>query len=232
MTSIMRRTVRGTAATLGALAIVAGAAACGGLPGGDEETDDSTTVEEGSSEDGPDSEDDASEADGTAAEEGEGAAEEGAEAAEEAESAAEDEGEDVAEDASDADGDTSAEEGQDAEAGSLSEDDLTAVGDRFYEFLEAAAQADGDAACALVMNPATDAPLGDAERGACAQGFEERAEAQGIDPAIFDVIDRSMIEGVDNGDGTAGITMLGEDGGFTFVEADDGQWYIDGNDFL
>ena len=228
MTSIMRRTVRGTAATLGALAIVAGAAACGGLPGGDEEKDDSTTVEEGSSEDGPDSEDDASEADGTAAEEGEGAAEEGAEAAEEAESAAEDEGED----ASDADGDTSAEEGQDAEAGSLSEDDLTAVGDRFYEFLEAAAQADGDAACALVMNPATDAPLGDAERGACAQGFEERAEEQGVDPAIFDVIDRSMIEGVDNGDGTAGITMLGEDGGFTFVEADDGQWYIDGNDFL
>lgn len=228
MTSIMRRTVRGTAATLGALAIVAGAAACGGLTGGDEEKDDSTTVEEGSSEDGPDSEDDASEADGTAAEEGEGAAEEGAEAAEEAESAAEDEGED----ASDADGDTSAEEGQDAEAGSLSEDDLTAVGDRFYKFLEAAAQADGDAACALVMNPATDAPLGDAERGACAQGFEERAEAQDIDPAIFDVIDRSMIEGVDNGDGTAGITMLGEDGGFTFVEADDGQWYIDGNDFL
>lgn len=228
MTSIMRRTVRGTAATLGALAIVAGAAACGGLTGGDEETDDSTTVEEGSSEDGPDSEDDASEADGTAAEEGEGAAEEGAEAAEEAESAAEEE----AEDASDADGDTSAEEGQDAEAGSLSEDDLTAVGDRFYEFLEAAAQADGDAACALVMNPATDAPLGDAERGACAQGFEERAEEQGVDPAIFDVIDRSMIEGVDNGDGTAGITMLGKDGGFTFVEADDGQWYIDGNDFL
>lgn len=228
MTSIMRRTVRGTAATLGALAIVAGAAACGGLPGGDEEKDDSTTVEEGSSEDGPDSEDDASEADGTAAEEGEGAAEEGAEAAEEAESAAEEE----AEDASDADGDTSAEEGEDAEAGSLSEDDLTAVGDRFYEFLEAAAQADGDAACALVMNPATDAPLGDAERGACAQGFEERAEEQGVDPAIFDVIDRSMIEGVDNGDGTAGITMLGKDGGFTFVEADDGQWYIDGNDFL
>ena len=228
MTSIMRRTVRGTAATLGALAIVAGAAACGGLTGGDEEKDDSTTVEEGSSEDGPDSEDDASEADGTAAEEGEGAAEEGAEAAEEAESAAEDEGED----ASDADGDTSAEEGEDAEAGSLSEDDLTAVGDRFYEFLEAAAQADGDAACALVMNPATDAPLGDAERGACAQGFEERAEEQGVDPAIFDVIDRSMIEGVDNGDGTAGITMLGKDGGFTFVEADDGQWYIDGNDFL
>ena len=228
MTSIMRRTVRGTAATLGALAIVAGAAACGGLTGGDEETGDSTTVEEGSSEDGPDSEDDASEADGTAAEEGEGAAEEGAEAAEEAESAAEEE----AEDASDADGDTSAEEGEDAEAGSLSEDDLTAVGDRFYEFLEAAAQADGDAACALVMNPATDAPLGDAERGACAQGFEERAEEQGVDPAIFDVIDRSMIEGVDNGDGTAGITMLGKDGGFTFVEADDGQWYIDGNDFL
>ena len=228
MTSIMRRTVRGTAATLGALAIVAGAAACGGLTGGDEETDDSTTVEEGSSEDGPDSEDDASEADGTAAEEGEGAAEEGAEAAEEAESAAEEE----AEDASDADGDTSAEEGEDAEAGSLSEDDLTAVGDRFYEFLDAAAQADGDAACALVMNPATDAPLGDAERGACAQGFEERAEEQGVDPAIFDVIDRSMIEGVDNGDGTAGITMLGKDGGFTFVEADDGQWYIDGNDFL
>lgn len=228
MTSIMRRTVRGTAATLGALAIVAGAAACGGLTGGDEEKDDSTTVEEGSSEDGPDSEDDASEADGTAAEEGEGAAEEGAEAAEEAESAAEEE----AEDASDADGDTSAEEGEDAEAGSLSEDDLTAVGDRFYEFLEAAAQADGDAACALVMNPATDAPLGDAERGACAQGFEERAEEQGVDPAIFDVIDRSMIEGVDNGDGTAGITMFGEDGGFTFVEADDGQWYIDGNDFL
>ncbi|MGO1505890.1 MAG: hypothetical protein ACTH0H_08340, partial [Brachybacterium sp.] len=45
MTSIMRRTVRGAAAGLGALAIVAGTAACGGLLGGDAE-EDSPSVEE------------------------------------------------------------------------------------------------------------------------------------------------------------------------------------------
>ncbi|MDN5599142.1 MAG: hypothetical protein L0G52_01240 [Brachybacterium sp.] len=60
MTSSMRRTVRGAAAGMGALAIIAGTAACGDLlGGGDEEGDGGTGTEEtqeegGESEEGAD----------------------------------------------------------------------------------------------------------------------------------------------------------------------------------
>ncbi|AXK45173.1 hypothetical protein [Brachybacterium saurashtrense] len=215
MTAIMRRTVRASAATLGALAIVTGTAACGGLLGGNEDGDGGTTTEEESPSDAEeDADDDMAEQDaGT----GDGAASED-------EGSSDDEGMD--EDASDGDSD-------DAASGeALSEDDLTAVGDRFYEFLEAAANADGEAACGLVSHPTTGEPLSGPELAGCIEGFESEAGEQPIDPSMMDAIDRSMIEGVDNGDGTAGIELLGEDGGVVFVQGEDGQWYIDGSQYL
>lgn len=119
MTSIMRRTVRGTAAGLGALAIVAGTAACGGLLEGDDGGD------------GP-----AAEQEDPAEGEGEDGADEEADPAEtqqdEAEAEADADG--TGETGDDSEGDSA--EGDDA-AAELTEDDLTAAGDRFYAFLEA-----------------------------------------------------------------------------------------------
>ncbi len=197
MTSIMRRTVRGTAAGLGALAIIAGAAACGG---GETETTDPAVSEEKPAEDA-----------GEPADEADPVEEDGGEAST-------DEGE----------GDAAASEGDAAAGEPLSEEDLTAAGDRFFEFLQAAAGADGETACSLITNPLTDQPLEGKDRDECVTSFTETAGEAGVDPATADMMERSMIEAVDNGDGTAGITLLGTDAGLSVLKADDGQWYVDG----
>lgn len=227
MTSIMRRTVRGTAAGLGALAIVAGTAACGGLidevtggDGGDDPTvEEQDPADEGTDEDaeGADTESDDS-----------GATEDGTDT-EDADDAADDAGD--AED-SDESEDTADDAGDSASGDALSEDDLSAVADRYYEFLQATVEGDGKAGCGLLMNPYTDAPLEGSALEACAEGFSGAAEEEGMDESLLDIIDPSMIEGVDNGDGTAGVTMMGQDGGVVFVKGDDGKWYIDGSDFV
>lgn len=227
MTSIMRRTVRGTAAGLGALAIVAGTAACGGLidevtggDGGDDPTvEEQDPADEGTDEDaeGADTESDDS-----------GATEDGTDT-EDADDAADDAGD--AED-SDESEDTADDAGDSASGDALSEDDLSAVADRYYEFLQATVEGDGKAGCGLLMNPYTDAPLEGSALEACAEGFSSAAEEEGMDESLLDIIDPSMIEGVDNGDGTAGVTMMGQDGGVVFVQGEDGKWYIDGSDFV
>ena len=227
MTSIMRRTVRGTAAGLGALAIVAGTAACGGLidevtggDGGDDPTvEEQDPADEGTDEDaeGADTESDDS-----------GATEDGTDT-EDADDAADDAGD--AEDSEDA-GDAEDTGDESASGGELSEEDLSAVSDRYYEFLQAAVEGDGEAGCGLLLNPYTDAPLEGSALEACAEGFSGAAEEEGMDESLLDIIDPSMIEGVDNGDGTAGVTMMGQDGGVVFVQGEDGKWYIDGSDFV
>ena len=118
MTSIMRRTVRGAAAGLGALAIVAGTAACGGLLGGDAE-EDSPSVEEQD----------------PAQDEGDDGADEEADPGEDTEAG------DDAETGDDADNDDA------GGAETLGEEDLTKAGDRFYAFFEAIGNEDPEAAC-------------------------------------------------------------------------------------
>src|SRR5699024_1033230 len=169
--SIMRRTVRGTAAGLGALAIVAGTAACGGILGGEDEAGAGTeeTQQEGGSS-GTEGED-------TGAEEDAGESSDSADTEESADSETSEDAEtsEGAEDAAD-DAAGASEEAGDGAAEALSEDDLTAVGDTYYEFLEAAAASDGEAACSLITNPDTDEPLKSGEVKLCAEGFEGGAE--------------------------------------------------------
>ncbi|HEX7349733.1 hypothetical protein [Brachybacterium sp.] len=230
MTSIMRRTVRGAAAGAGALAIIAGTAACGGLLGGGDVSDegDDPAVEEteedpdaGAEGDSEASEDDSESQEGT--ETGEGSeAEEGSET---------EEGDDAAGD--DAEESDASEGGEDAASGEpLSEEDLEAAAERYYEFLEAAATTDGEAACGMIAHPATGNPLEGKDLSDCAGGFESKAGEVGLDPSLLDAIDPSMIEGVDNGDGTAGASLMGSDAGVTFIKGDDGAWYIDGSDYI
>jgi hypothetical protein len=144
---------------------------------------------------------------------------------------AEDEG---AEDAGDEAGDSGDDaEGDDAASGdgeALSEEDLTAAGDQYFAFMQAGVSGEAETACSLMTDPTTGEPMSGAVLEGCTSGFEEKAGSEGIelDPAMADMLDRSMIEATDNGDGTAGITMMDSDAGVTMVKAGDGEWYIDG----
>ena len=216
MNAIMRKSVRGTTAGLGALAIIVGASACGtisDLAGGGDGGDDPAAEEP--------AEDEGAEGEGAEGAEGEGAEDEGAAAEEDG--AAEDAG------GESSDGGAADEETEGGEAGALSEEDLTAAGDQGLAFLKAAASGDGEGACAVVLDPTTGNGMSGSTLEACAAGFEGKAEEEGatFDPSAAEALDRSMIEATDNGDGTAGLTMMGTDAGVTMVKGEDGKWYVD-----
>ena len=221
MNSIMRKTVRGTASGLGALALIAGASACGAIgdltgggEGGDDPSAEQPAEDEGGESEGSEGED----AEGSESEDAEGSASEDAEGSESEGSASED-----AEGA----------EGDDAAGGSegepVSEEDLTAAGDRAFEFVKAAASGDAEGACALALDPTTGSGLTGSGAESCVAGYEESAKEEGtaLDPSIADALDRSMVETSDNGDGTAAVSLGGVDAGFAMVQGEDGKWYVD-----
>lgn len=218
MNSIMRRTVRGTATGLGALALIAGASACGAigdLTGGGEGGDDPSAEQPADEEDGGESE--GGEPEGA---ESEGSAED-AESSE-GDGASTDESEDAEGD--DAGGDTS--EGGDEAAGPISEEELTTAGDRFYAFFEAIGAQDPEGACRLVIDYDTGEPAEGDGLQTCVDSFDEEFGGD-FDPSAVDAIERSMIGAEDNGDGRASITMLDEPADMYMKKADDGQWYIE-----
>ncbi|MEJ6543005.1 hypothetical protein ACFU1Q_05825 [Brachybacterium paraconglomeratum] len=218
MNSIMRRTVRGTATGLGALALIAGASACGAigdLTGGGEGGDDPSAEQPADEEDGGESE--GGEPEGA---ESEGSAEDGESS--EGDGASTDESEDAEGD--DAGGDTS--EGGDEAAGPISEEELTTAGDRFYAFFEAIGAQDPEGACRLVIDYDTGEPAESDGLQTCVDSFDEEFGGD-FDPSAVDAIERSMIGAEDNGDGRASITMLDEPADMYMKKADDGQWYIE-----
>lgn len=218
MNSIMRRTVRGTATGLGALALIAGASACGAigdLTGGGEGGDDPSAEQPADEEDGGESE--GGEPEGA---ESEGSAEDGESS--EGDGASTDESEDAEGD--DAGGDTS--EGRDEAAGPISEEELTTAGDRFYAFFEAIGAQDPEGACRLVIDYDTGEPAESDGLQTCVDSFDEEFGGD-FDPSAVDAIERSMIGAEDNGDGRASITMLDEPADMYMKKADDGQWYIE-----
>ncbi|WP_010551636.1 hypothetical protein [Brachybacterium paraconglomeratum] len=218
MNSIMRKTVRGTATGLGALALIAGASACGAigdLTGGGEGGDDPSAEQPADEEEGGESE--GGEPEGA---ESEGSAEDGESS--EGDGASTDESEDAEGD--DAGGDTS--EGGDEAAGPISEEELTTAGDRFYAFFEAIGAQDPEGACRLVIDYDTGEPAESDGLQTCVDSFDEEFGGD-FDPSAVDAIERSMIGAEDNGDGRASITMLDEPADMYMKKADDGQWYIE-----
>ncbi|QNN81633.1 hypothetical protein H3H54_08730 [Brachybacterium sp. Z12] len=216
MTSIMRRTVRGAAAGLGALAIVAGTAACGGLLGGDAE-EDSPSVEE--QDPAQDEGDDGADEEADPAETEEGSAESDGAGTDDADAGEDTEAGDDAETGDDADND-------DAGGGeTLGEEDLTKAGDRFYAFFEAIGNEDPEAACSLVIDYETGEPTTGAGLEKCMASFEEEFGAD-FDPSMMDILQREMIEASDSGDGSAEISVMGESTEMSMQKADDGEWYI------
>lgn len=197
MTRSMRRTVRGMATGLGALALIVGTAACGGLGEGEEaaETGDQPAAEEPATQEEPAAEEPAAE---------EPAAEEAADSAE-----------------------TAAEEAEDAaaeEAAPVDEAGLTAAGDRFLEFITVLDDGDAEAACSFFIDPNTDEPVTGATLTVCGETLAPQMES--LEPGAMDVIDRSMVETVDNGDGSVSVSMAGTDFPYSMVEGSDGQWYL------
>lgn len=222
MTTIMRRTVRGAATGLGALAIVAGASSCGSLlGGGDEDGSEDPAGEEQPAEEGEDgaaAEDEGAEAAEDAADEGEEAADEETDGG--SEESSEDSGSDAAAEDSVSDGG-----GDEMASGSLDEAALTSAGDKFFEFLQVMNEGDAEGTCAMMLDPTTDAPAEGAFLDACASGFESELGAS-FEPGSLDAVERSMIEVVDNGDGTVGVSAMGTEFPMSMVQADDGEWYV------
>lgn len=221
MNSIMRKTVRGTATGLGALALIAGASACGAigdLAGGGEGGDDPSA--EQPAPEGEESEGGESEGSDT---ESEGSESEGAEVSESEDAEIADT---ESEDAEGSEGDAAA-GGSDGEP--ISEEDLTAAGDQAFEFVKAAATGEAETACSLAMDPTTGSGMSGSNLESCVAGFEESAEEAGteFDPSVADALDRSMVETSDNGDGTAAVSLGGVDAGFAMVQGEDGKWYVD-----
>ncbi|GLI31310.1 MULTISPECIES: hypothetical protein [Brachybacterium] len=111
----------------------------------------------------------------------------------------------------------------------VSEEDLTAAGDRAFEFVKAAATGDAETACSLAMDPTTGSGMSGSNLESWVAGFEESAEEAGteFDPSVADALDRSMVETSDNGDGTVAVSFMGEDAGISMVQGEDGKWYVD-----
>lgn len=203
MTSIMRKSLRGAASGLGVLAIAAGASACGGLTGGGDEGDKKPDAEkEQPAGDNGDPKDDGADA-GASDTGGDDAAATGGDTA-----------------ASDGGGDTAA-------AGELSDEDLTAGSEKFVEFLQTLDD-DTTGACEMIYDPSTKGAPSEEFLTGCAPGLKAGFEKQGIElqPGMFDTFDASMVELTDNGDGSAAVSLAGQEMGMNVIKADDGEFYI------
>lgn len=200
MNTMMRKTVHRGAVAMGGLALVLGAAACGGSD---------------SSSDGSD----------TAAEET--SAESAAEDAGEDAAAAEDSASDAGGDAAAAD-DTSSDDGADSAAsGPLSDEDLSAASKTFIDFMGKAADGDGKGACALMVDPTTGEAVSGTTLDACGSSLESQL-GDSIDQETAALFTEENVKAVDNGDGTAKITFMDNDiPGFTVVKSPSGDWLID-----
>lgn len=195
MNAIMRKSVRGTTAGLGALAIIVGASACGtisDLAGGGDGGDDPAAEE-------------------PAEDEGAGAEEDGA---------AEDAG------GESSDGGAAGEEieGDDAAGGSLDQSELDAASERFVEFVQVMDDGDGEKTCSFFIDPTTDKPVEGETLTKCGELLASQEE--GLEPGSMDMIDPSMVEASDNGDGTVSISMMGSEFPYPMAKADDGEWYM------
>ena len=142
MTTMIRRNARRGAVVLGSLAVVLGAASCGGSSDDAAAPEEKTTEAASAAEDAGD---DAATAEDSAAED-----------------SASDEGGAASEDASD----------DAAASGPLSDEDLSAASTAFIDFMSKAADGDGEGACALMVDPTTGDAMTGSNLETCGSTFE------------------------------------------------------------
>ncbi|HIY24171.1 MAG TPA: hypothetical protein H9837_07700 [Candidatus Brachybacterium merdigallinarum] len=113
--------------------------------------------------------------------------------------------------------------------GEIGEEDLTAAGDRLLDALQTADDGDAEALCAYTLDPQTNLPPEGEALEECAAGVEETIQelfGGELQPGMFDIIQRDMIEPSDNGDGTIAVALNGQEAGFRMVQGADDQWYL------
>lgn len=112
--------------------------------------------------------------------------------------------------------------------GPVEEAELVAASQRFVDALQVLDDQDWEAACGFVLDPTTGtAPEGERLQE-CVDGVEPALapQADQLRPGTFDVIEPSMVEASDNGDGTVSLSVLGEDIDIPMVRGVDGAWYL------
>ena len=88
---------------------------------------------------------------------------------------------------------------------------------------------DAEALCAYTLDPQTNLPPEGEALEECAAGVEETIQelfGGELQPGMFDIIQRDMIEPSDNGDGTIAVALNGQEAGFRMVQGADDQWYL------
>lgn len=114
--------------------------------------------------------------------------------------------------------------GDEAMVGAVDEAGLTAAGDRFLEFIRVLDDGNGEAACAFFLDPTTGQPVSGPTLTQCGETLAPQMET--MQPGSMDVLDRSMVETTDNGDGTVGIALAGSEFPYAMVMGSDGMWYL------
>lgn len=106
---------------------------------------------------------------------------------------------------------------------------LDAASVRVVAALQVIDDQDWEAACGFVLDPSTGtAPVGE-RRQACADGMSGSLGSltEQLRPGTFDVLEPSLVEAADRGDGTVAVSIAGAPlADVPLVLGDDGQWYF------
>lgn len=126
-----------------------------------------------------------------------------------------------------ASGDESGEE-NDEVAGPFSEDELELASARLLEALELLEDRDWEGTCAMVLDPSTGtAPEGE-RLSECVERVEPAVSAyvDGLEPGAFEAIEPSMVQAVDEGDGSVSLSIMDQAVAVPMVPGEDDRWYF------
>lgn len=110
----------------------------------------------------------------------------------------------------------------------FSEDELERAAERFVEALALLEDRDWAGTCAMVLDPSTGkAPEGE-RLSDCVEDVRPAVSgyADGLEPGALDAIEPSMVEAVDEGDGSVSLSIMDQPVDVPMVPGDDGRWYF------
>ena len=114
------------------------------------------------------------------------------------------------------------------QAGPFSEQELEGASARFVEALERLEDRDWEGTCAMVLDPSTGtAPEGE-RLSDCVEDVRPAVSgyADGLEPGALDAIEPSMVEAVDEGDGSVSLSIMDQPVDVPMVPGEDGRWYF------
>lgn len=110
----------------------------------------------------------------------------------------------------------------------FSEDELERAAERFVEALALLEDRGWAGTCTMVLDPSTGTALEGERLSDCVEEVEPAASAyaEDLEPGAFDAIDPSMVEVVDEGDGTVALSILDQPVEVPMRQGEDGRWYF------